>query len=303
MLSFLNKKIKVAVHDGKFHADDVFSVAALSLYLKKPLQIFRTRDPKILEKMDYVLDVGREYSPKDFKFDHHQEGWSEKRSNGIPYATIGLLWKEYGVKIAGSYETANRIDEKIIQYIDAEDNGVETFKNVFDSVSPYCVSDYIQSLNPSWSEKKANSLDLFKEAVAEAKKMLEVEIKKAADNVLSKKKVQEAYEKAADKRILVLDDDYTWKKTIASFPEPLFVIKQFTEDKVWSVKAVNENGFKYKNRLDFPLSWAGRAGNDLAEVSGVADAVFCHNKRFLCVAKSEEGAIELAKRAIANSKS
>ena len=52
--------------------------------------------------MDYVLDVGGEYNPKENKFDHHQEGWNEKRGNGIPYATTGLIWKEYGKKITDS---------------------------------------------------------------------------------------------------------------------------------------------------------------------------------------------------------
>ena len=34
------KKIKVAVHDGAFHPDDVCSVAILSLFLNKPVKIF-----------------------------------------------------------------------------------------------------------------------------------------------------------------------------------------------------------------------------------------------------------------------
>ena len=294
--------VKVAVHDGEFHPDDVFSVAILSLYLKKPLKIFRTRDPKILEKMDYVLDVGREYNPKEFKFDHHQEGWNEKRENGVLYAASGLLWKEYGEKITGSYEIAKKIDEKIIQTIDAEDNGIEAYKNIIDDLSPYCVSDYIYALNPTWNEKNVDISKAFQMAIDEVIKIFKREIKKSTDSILGKKKVQEIYEKTEDKRILVLDDNFTWKKTVSLYPEPLFVIKQNDGDKYWHVKAVNVKGFKFKNRIDFPLGWAGKFGDDLIKLTEIPDAVFCHNKRFMCVTESKEGAIALANKAIDDSK-
>jgi len=36
----------------------------------------------------------------------------------------------------------------------------------------------------------------------------------------------------------------------------------------------------------------------LAKVTGVPDATFCHNGRFLAVAKSKEGALKLAEIAL-----
>ena len=248
--------------------------------------------------MDYLLDVGKEYNPKQFKFDHHQEGWDEKRENGILYATGGLLWKEYGDQITGSSELTKKIDEKIIQTIDAEDNGIDIYKSTIDGVAPYCVADYIYSFNSTWKEKDVDTLKSFENAVEEATKILKREIKKSKDSLSGKKKVQEIYKKTEDKRILVLDDDYTWKKTVAMYPEPLFVIKQFSDGKNWSIKAVNDGDSKFKSRLDFPQSWAGKFNKELVDVTGVEDAVFCHNRRFMCVAESEKGAIQLAKKAI-----
>ena len=165
-----SKKIKVAVHNGDFHPDDVFAVAILSLYLNKPLKIFRTRDEEIIKKMDYVFDVGGEYNPEENKFDHHQEGWKEKRENGILYAAAGLVWKEYGHKITGLAEVAERIDSKIIQTVDAEDNGIELYRSNFKNVNPYSLSYYIFSLNPTWSETKISVKKCFEDAVEEAKK-------------------------------------------------------------------------------------------------------------------------------------
>ncbi len=298
MLSLPNKKIKVAVHDGDFHADDVFAVAILSLYLNNKLKIFRTRDQKILSKMDYVLDVGREYNPKERKFDHHQENWNEKRKNNIPYATCGLVWKEYGAEVTGSVEVANVIDEKIIQTIDAEDNGVEIYKSIFKDVNPYCVSDYICSFNPTWNEKKLSPLKCFENAVEEAKKILKRKIEEIKGDILGEERIKVIYEKTEDKRILVLDNNYSWKKAVSLYPEPLFVIKQVPDNKTWHMKAVSLNGFMFKRKLDLPESWAGKSGEELAKITGVQDAIFCHNGRFMVTTKTKEGAIKLAKLAI-----
>ena len=295
---FLKNKIKVAVHDGDFHTDDVFSVAILSLYLNKPLKIFRTRDQKILSKVDYILDVGREYNSKEKKFDHHQENWNEKRAYGISFATSGLVWKEFGEKITGSVEVANKIDEKIIQTIDAEDNGLEIYKTVFKDVAPYCMSDYLFAFNPSWNEKNLNPLKCFEEAVEETKRILKREIKKAQDCIFGAKKIKEIYAKTEDKRILVLDDNYAWKKVVNLLSETLFVIQETEENKSWRIKSVGLNGHQFKNKIYFPESWAGKTGMELANITGVDDALFCHNQRFMAVAKTKEGAIKLAQLAI-----
>lgn len=292
----LSKKVKVAVHDGKLHPDDVFSVAILAMFLEKPLKIFRTRDPKVLSEMDYVLDVGGEYNPNVHKFDHHQEGWNEKRGNGIAYATAGLVWKEYGEKICGSKDVADKIDERIIQIIDAEDNGIEIYKDIFEGVTPYSIFDYISAFNPTWMEKKKDPLEAFELAVVEALKILSREIERAKDSILGRKKVQEIYEKTEDKRILILDDNYSWRKIVNSYPEPLFIIKK--QENNWTINTVGVPGFKFKSKLDFPESWAGKKGDELAKITGVTDAIFCHNKRFMCMAKSKEGVIALARLAI-----
>jgi uncharacterized UPF0160 family protein len=51
-------------------------------------------------------------------------------------------------------------------------------------------------------------------------------------------------------------------------------------------------------RKSFPESWAGKVDGELAKASGVPDAVFCHNKRFIAVAKSRDGALALVKKAL-----
>ena len=298
---FFSKKIKVAVHDGSFHPDDVFAVAILHLYLKKPLKIFRTRDKNIFDEMDYVLDVGREYNPKEGKFDHHQEGWSEKRENGIPYAASGLVWKEFGEKICGSKEVADKIEEKIIEPIDAEDNGVDIYEPKIIGVSPYCAFDLIDSMNPTYKEKNLDVDKIFNTAVTIAENIIVREIRKANDYVESFLKMKEIYNKTEDKRIIILDDQYPAQNFFTEYSEPLLVIKPIFDKKgLWYISVVKVKGEKFKSRIDLPESWAGKDGEELQKITGVSDAIFCHNKRFMASAGSKEGAIELAQKAIAS---
>ncbi len=298
---FFSKKIRVAVHDGSFHADDVFAVAILSLYFKKPLKIFRTRDQNIFGKMDYLLDVGRKYEPQQGKFDHHQEGWSEKRENSIPYATSGLVWKEFGEKISGSKEVAEIIDQKIIQTIDAGDNGVDIYEPKITGVSPYCAFDLIDSMNPTYKEKDLDADKIFDVAVTIAENILVREIRKANDYVESLLKMKEIYENTSDKRIIILDDQYPAQNFFTEYPEPLLVIKPIFDKKgIWYISVVKVKGEKFKSRIDLPESWAGKDGEELQKITGVSDAIFCHNKRFMASAGSREGAIALAQKAIAS---
>ena len=300
MLSILNKKVKVAVHSGKFHPDDVFAVAILSLYLKKPLKIFRTRDPKVWVECEYVCDVGGEYNPEKKIFDHHQAGYDEKRENGIVYSSAGLLWKEFGEKVAGSKEVAEKIDRKIIQPVDANDNGIDLTTNHFKDISPYTFGDYIYALNPLPSEGSEKSLKNFKIAAAFAQKVLEREIQRTIEKNAQKKLVESAYAEAVDKRIIVLEDNYSWGEVLAQYSEPLFVITPNIDNKTWHVGTVKKNGSEFESRFYFPESWAGQRDETLQKITGVADATFCHRSRFIAGAKSKEGAIKLAQIALGN---
>jgi uncharacterized UPF0160 family protein len=64
------------------------------------------------------------------------------------------------------------------------------------------------------------------------------------------------------------------------------------------MQAVPQELGTFANRRDLPAAWAGLSGDELAAVSGVADAVFCHPARFYVSAGSREGITELARRAL-----
>jgi uncharacterized UPF0160 family protein len=80
----------IVTHNGNFHADDVFSIAAFKCIFSS-FKLIRTRDFDIIAKADIVIDVGGEYDPEAGRFDHHQRGGAGERENGIPYSSFGLI--------------------------------------------------------------------------------------------------------------------------------------------------------------------------------------------------------------------
>jgi uncharacterized UPF0160 family protein len=294
------EKRVIVTHNEYFHPDDVFGVAVLQILLegKFDVEVVRTRDSKKISKADYVLDVGGVYDPEKKRFDHHQGGGAGERTNGIPYASFGLLWKEYGEEISGSLEVFEAIDEKLVQPIDAEDNGVSICKEVFEDVSPYRINNFIFAFHPNWKEDPKVIDERFFELVRFAKMILEREIFVVKGKFESQKETEKAYEAADDKRLIILEGRFSWAKVLDKYEEPLFVIFPSVFNKNWHVRAVGKESGTFENRKDFPESWAGKQGEDLVKETGVSDASFCHNKLFLAVAESREGAIALAKLAL-----
>ena len=124
-------------------------MALLSVLYNKKIKVIRTREKKILAKADFVLDVGGEYNPDKDRFDHHQQGGAGKRDNKISYSTFGLLWKKYGEEVCGSKEIADVLDKKLVQVIDADDNGFNLYQTTVEGVYPFLLTDVIYSMRPT----------------------------------------------------------------------------------------------------------------------------------------------------------
>ena len=297
---FKKEKIKLVTHNNRFHPDDVFATATLLIMLGKEIdevEIIRTRDKKIIDSGDYVYDVGGIYDSENNRFDHHQKEFREERENGIPYSSFGLVWRKFGPIICGNEKNSKMIDKKMVQSIDAMDNGIEIYKPIYKGVHPYLFSDIIFAFEPAWPGK-SNFDELFLIAVKFSKRLLEREIQKTKNFEKVEKELVDIYEQTKDKRIIVLERDYPWENILNRFSEPLYVVKKRTNQ--WTVKAVRDDFFSFKNRKNFPKEWAGKNGKDLIDITGVKDAIFCHNALFICSAESKEGAIKLAELALKN---
>ncbi len=290
---------RIVTHNAKFHADDAFAVAALLLHLGGEGEVVRTRDEKIIETGDFVVDVGGVYDAKRNRFDHHQTGGAGFRENGIPYAAFGLVWKEFGSALSGSAAIAARVDESLVQPIDAADNGVALGKYGEKPPFPYFIQNAISVFAPAWNETEFSLDDGFAHARQFASDILKREIAYARAALLGEERVRAAYDAAEDKRIIVLDDKYEWGSVLTAKPEPLFVVYPDPgPEKHWRAHTVSVSPLSFAPRRPFPSAWAGKRDAELAALSGVADAVFCHNKVFTVAAKTKDGALALARKAL-----
>ena len=80
--------------------------------------------------------------------------------------------------------------------------------------------------------------------------------------------------------------------------DALFVI--YPKRQGFGLEAVPRELGSFENRRDLPATWGGLEGPDLVAATGVEEALFCHPKRFLAVARSRAGIKQLAELALAN---
>ncbi|MFH1585603.1 MAG: MYG1 family protein [archaeon] len=282
----------VATHDGRFHKDEIFAVAILKIIYPN-IKVIRSRDPEIFSKADIRVDVGLKYNPKTNDFDHHQNEFNEKRENGVYYSSCGLIWKHFWKGVVESKEVALELDGKLFQPIDAEDNGI----NLYDSgpIKPYTLREISRSFFPIFEDKEEIN-KAFMKVVDLAVNIIKNEINMISEIVKARTILKNKIEKS-NEEYLVLDKYIPWKKYVIENTDLKYVVHP-GHDKKWVVVAVPIKNGDYRCRKDFPREWAGLVGEDLAKVTGVKDAYFCHKSRFIVSTKTKEGAIKIVKLAL-----
>ena len=293
--------MKVATHDGSFHADDVLAVAALRL-LTPDLELVRTRDRDVIAACDVRVDIGLRNDPETGDFDHHQKGGAGARPNGIPFASFGLVWRRHGAALCGGDAgAAADVDARLVQGVDAIDTGFTLARPVVEGVRPADVTDVVDGFNPAWDEDATDEqrLERFERAVAFAAGVLERQIASAAAGARARGLVAEAIARAEDPRVIELDRSMPWQRAVVTgAPEALYVIYPKKADD-WRVQAVPQRLGDFTNRRDLPAAWGGLQAEELSALTGVEDALFCHTARFLAVARSQAGIRELVRQALA----
>lgn len=285
-------EITIATHNGNFHADDVFSVAALKCVIPS-FKLIRTRDLELIAKADIVLDVGGEYDPEAGRFDHHQRGGAGERENGIPYSSFGLIWQKYGLEICGdNQDIANSVDSGLVSTIDAVDCG--HVEGVAQGIS---LSQTISMFNPTWQED-SHFDRCFEEAVAFASRILARFIASANGGISAKAIVAKAIENAEDPRVIVLEQYTPWKRTVHALSEEALYMVYPSDSGQWRIQTVPFELGSFEDRKSLPKSWAGLSNTELQNVTGINDAMFCHNGLFIAGAESFESVMKMAAMAL-----
>lgn len=282
----------IATHNGNFHADDVFSIAALKSIFPS-FKLIRTRDLELIAKADIVIDVGGEYDPDTDRFDHHQRGGAGERENGIPYSSFGLIWQKYGLDICeGNQDVANAVDAGLVSNIDAIDCG--HVEGIYKGIS---LSQTIGMFNPTWQEE--SDFDAcFDEAVDFAARVLTRFIASANGGISAKKIVAKAIDNAEDPRVIVLEKYTPWKRTVHTLSEEALYVVYPSQTGQWRIQTVPVELGSFEDRKSLPIEWAGLSDKELIDVTGIDDAMFCHNGRFIAGAESFESTMKMASIAL-----
>ena len=290
--SSIDSHLTVVTHSGSFHADDVFSVAALKSILPA-FNLIRTRDVTIIEQADIVLDVGGIYAPESGRFDHHQRGGAGARDNGIPYSSFGLIWQKYGLEICdGDAAVADSVDGSLVSTIDAIDCG--HVEGVAQGIS---LSQTISMFNPTWQE--SGDFDAgFNEAVAFAQRVLTRFIASAKGGIDAKSTVAQAIKEADDPRVIVLTQYMPWKTTVHSLSKEARYVIYPSETGQWRMQTVPVELGSFTDRKPLPQAWAGLSDKALQEVTGIDDAMFCHNGLFIAKTDSFASILKMASIAL-----
>ena len=284
--------ITVATHSGNFHADDVFSIAALK-HIIPSFKLIRTRDQALISQADIVVDVGGEYDAETGRFDHHQRGGAGERENGIPYSSFGLIWQKYGLEICqGNQDVANSVDAGLVSTIDAIDCG--HVEGVSKGIS---LSQTISMFNPTWQEE-SHFDTCFDEAVDFASRVLTRFVASANGGISAKSIVAKAIENAEDPRVIVLEKYTPWKRTVHALSKDALYIVYPSDSGQWRIQTVPVELGSFEDRKSLPAPWAGLSDQALKDVTGIDDAMFCHNGLFIAGAESFESTMKMAAMAL-----
>lgn len=287
---------RIVTHDGPFHADDVFAVAALTLIPEfADAGIIRSRDASVIANADIVIDVGRESDPVRHRFDHHQEGGAGMRENGVPYSSLGLIWKTFGRQLTRNDLSWSIMDGTFVQPIDAVDVGVP-FVIGPGQARPYTLDDQIKAFYPTWHDKEEFDKP-FLDALKLAKEILTRAIAHADAEAEATERIALKYDEASDKRLIVLDKHYPLDSFLRDHPDVLFIVRPY-KGTAWSVSAAESEAGNFHYRTLFPEAWRAKEGEELKAATGNPDAIFCHRNGHVLFVQSQIAAIMLANLAL-----
>ncbi|KAF9615638.1 hypothetical protein IFM89_025413 [Coptis chinensis] len=279
-------KKRVGTHNGSFHCDEALGCFMIRLTHKfLGADIVRTRDPKVLETLDAVLDVGGVYDPTTDRYDHHQKGFDQVFGHGFTtkLSSAGLVYKHYGMEIIAKELQLDQghpnvlrlflaVYKSFMEAIDAIDNGVNQYDTDLPPryVNNTNLSSRVGKLNLDWMEPDQSS-----------------------------DKENEAFQRAM---ALAGGEFLEWKLHLFELEEEMkidpsikYVLYEDDRSKNWRVQAVAVSPDKFESRKPLPAQWRGLRDEELSKESGIAGCVFVHMSGFIGGNATYEGALAMAR--------
>jgi uncharacterized UPF0160 family protein len=281
----------IGTHSGSFQADEAMGVWMLRQIPEyRNSKVVRSRDPKVLETLDIVIDVSGVYDHSKKRYDHHQRDYDERFDSGrhgkedgrcTKLSASGLVYRHYGKDVIKAYYPSlsdknldlvyNKVYDTLLEALDAIDTGVEMapegVKLLYkDSTG---LSSRVGRLNPRWNEVDSNGNP------PDMDERFEVACKICGEDfmsVLSKivegdLPAREYVETAVLERmstdpsgeiIKLSSGGLPWKNYLYEFEkkhsvDPLIKFVLYTDQAgMWRVQAVTVEGKAFENRLSLP---------------------------------------------------
>jgi len=240
-------------------------------------------------------------------------------------SATGLVYKHFGKEILATLcpgVEGARLDavyaklySVMIEGIDAIDNGVEVADEMRYREGTG-LSSRIARLNPRWNQPKVDQAGedaLFEKASALAGSEFMEQLMgltqswlPARDQVEKALLARESVD-ACGKVLCFESGGMPWKGHLYSLEKEhgiegdalvKFVLYEDTHG-MWRVQAVTAEGTAFTNRLGLPEAWRGVRDDALSGIAGIAGCCFCHNAGFIGGNKTREGALAMAKAALA----
>ena len=274
----------LGIHDGSFHADEVTACSLLLLFgLIDRDKVHRTRDPDVLERCDFVCDVGGIYDPKRRRFDHHQVDYQGSLSSA---GMVLLYLKEEGLIDPLLYDSYNRT---LILGVDAHDNGVAKLEMGTTSFSQV-VSNFLPI---EYDSPHSVMTDAFFRAVDFVVGHLDRLKKRFAYTAECQSLVKKAMQEAV--HVLIFEESIPWMDNFFESGGEVhpaeFVIMPAGGH--WKLRGIPPSlNDRMRVRRPLPESWAGLHEDDLKRVSGIKGAIFCHKGRFISIWETKEDALK-----------
>ena len=297
----------IITHDGRLHADEATSVAIL-LRLSPQALVIRSRDQRFLEtdsKASVILDQGEVYDATRLRFDHHQPD-RPRRDDGTPYSSLGLVWKHYGAWYLERSGVApdlvdrvhQRIENQFVRPIDILDNrevdpaAVSSFAGLS---YPTLIENFnISSRTPSKEDEDA----AFHRASEFAASVLETMAHQVAEEITAQDRILDRILVHDGGPILELDAPIPFSGALqVSQAEHIEMVLHPRRDD-WALCAVPVAPGRFAMRRLMPCSWAGLQGPELARVTRIPGAKFCHLRRFIATAENYRDIRAMGEQAI-----
>jgi uncharacterized UPF0160 family protein len=327
----------IGTHSGTFQADEAMGVWMLRQTPEyRNAKVVRSRDLKVLDPLDIVIDVAGVYDHDKCRYDHHQRGYDERFDEGkeatdggrcTKLSASGLVYRHYGEDVIRAYYPSlsddhlnlvyTKLYNSLLEALDAVDTGVEMAPEGVDLLykDTTGLSSRVSRLNPRWNEVDANGQPpIMDERFELASKLcgedfMAVLTKIAESDIPARGFVEKAVlarkETDPSGEIIKLSSGglpwrgYLYEMEKEHGVDPLIKFVLYTDQAgMWRVQAVTVEGKAFENRLGLPEEWRGVRDQDLEGISKIPGSKFVHAAGFIGGNETYEGALEMARVAL-----